>query len=244
MEFYNTLRIIRKHVWLILLTTLVAAGGAAIVDHLQHSRTMYIATATLFLNPNVPNRGLLGPNPADNLQSRIDLQTLAATYDAYFRDPNGAARAVLRSIALPMTKEQLAGAVSTQLVPNTLIYNISVTGYDRAQIYAAADALAQNFVAIDQGKQFSRTNLALNAASTSFFNALINRTKVRLLGVLHSKFTPAEKYKLVVVLQNRLIALQNAAAQSVSSAGPTALATANYVGTTPAVVRKPAVSSP
>ena len=99
MEFYNTLRIIRKHVWLILLTTLVAAGGAAIVDHLQHSRTMYIATATLFLNPNVPNRGLLGPNPADNLQSRIDLQTLAATYDAYFRDPNGAARAVLRSIA-------------------------------------------------------------------------------------------------------------------------------------------------
>jgi non-specific protein-tyrosine kinase len=126
-------------------------------------------------------------------------------------------------------------------VPNTLIYNISVTGYDRAQIYAAADALAQTFVAIDQGKQFSRTSLALNAASTSFFNELINRTKVRLLGVLRSKFTPAEKYKLVVVLQNRLIALQNAAAQSVSSAGPTALSTANYVGTTPAVVLTPSV---
>src|SRR5437763_16819094 len=175
MEFCRTLRVIRKHVGLILLTTLVAAGGAAIVDHLQHSRTMYIATATLFLNPNVPNRGLLGPNPADNLQSRVDLQTLVATYDAYFRDPNGAAAAVLKSIALPLTKEQLAGAVSTQLVPNTLIYNISVTGYDKAQIYTAADALAQPFVALDLRNQFSRTNVAVNQATSSLHNALIDR---------------------------------------------------------------------
>src|ERR671932_1999037 len=194
MEFYNTLRILRKHVWLILLTTLVAAGGAAIVDDLQHSRTMYIATATLFLNPNVPNRGLLGPNPANNLQSRIDLQTLVATYDAYFRDPNGAARAVLRRIALPMTKEQLARAISTQLVPNTLIYNISVTGYDKAQVYEAADALAQTFVAIDQGKQFSRTSVAVSKATSSFFKAMIKRTRLRLLGVLNSKSIPAQQY--------------------------------------------------
>src|SRR5919202_3490302 len=239
MELYNTLRIIRKQLWLILLTTLVAAGSAAIIDHLQHSRTMYIATATLFLNPNVPNGGLLGPNPADNLQSRIDLQTLVATYDAYFRDPNGAARAVLRSIALPMTKEQLAGAISTQLVPNTLIYNVSVTGYDKAQVYAAADALAQTFVAIDQGKQFSRTSVAVSKATSSFFDALINRTRLQLLAVLHSKSTPAQQYKQVVALQNRLIALQNAEAQGVSSAGPAALSTANYVGTTPAAVLTP-----
>ncbi|HKC75383.1 MAG TPA: polysaccharide biosynthesis tyrosine autokinase, partial [Chloroflexota bacterium] len=239
MEFYNTLRIIRKQLWIILLTTLVAAGSAAIIDHLQHSRTMYIATATLFLNPNVPNRGLLGPNPADNLQSRVDLQTLVATYDAYFRDPNGAAAAVLKSIALPLTKEQLAGAVSTQLVPSTLIYNISVTGYDKAQIYTAADALAQTFVAIDQGKQFSRTNVAVNKATSSFFNALIDRTRLQLLAVLHSKSTPAKQYKRVVALQNRLIALQTTEAQGVSSAGPTALSTANYVGTTPAAVLTP-----
>src|SRR5256714_3316693 len=239
MEFYNTLRIIRKQLWIILLTTLVAAGSAAIIDPLQHGRTMYIATATLFLNPNVPNGGLLGPNPADNLQSRVDLQTLVATYDAYFRDPNGAAAAVLKSIALPLTKEQLAGAVSTQLVPNTLIYNVSVKGCVMAKIYTAADALAQTFVAIDQGKQFSRTNVAVNKATSSFFNALIDRTRLQLLAVLHSKSTPAKQYKRVVALQNRLIALQTTEAQGVSSAGPTALSTANYVGTTPAAVLTP-----
>lgn len=212
MELYNNLRIVRKHLWLVLLTTLVAAGTTAVVDRLHHERTVYVSTADLIINPNVPHRGII-PTNALFLQTqggRIDMQTLASTYDAYLTG-QGFATEVVRQYKLPMTPDELASGTTTQLIPGTLVLQISVTSHNKDVVQGAATDVALRFVQDDldaaraAGIPQAASVPGLADATAAFWTAQITRIQQELLAVLHdSTLGATEKSRRVIALQNSL----------------------------------------
>jgi len=154
-ELLNNLRIIRKYLWLVLLTTVIAAAGAAVVDRRQHGRTVYLVTATLTLNPGVIDHALANPDlQQQNRTAPVDLPTLVSTYDHYFTSPGFVDEAIRRYNAshrdkLTVPRDQLIASITTGLVPGTIFYDVNVSGTDQKQISAAASALEHTFVALD-----------------------------------------------------------------------------------------------
>lgn len=226
MELYSNLRVIRKHIWLVVLTTLVAAASAAVVDRIRHAPNTYISTATLSINQNVPNRRILqyysNLDPA-NRTATIDINTLAATYDLYLSLPVFTDKAVQVG-HLPMSGGQLAKETTTQLVPGTVFYRISVTDRDPQVAYRAAQAEAKTFVQIDQE--------ALAAQSTGFTDPVAQKNKTFWTGqiqyvrgqlsALYSDPTKSnkEKVKQAIALNKKLALYQSELSQTAGTPPP------------------------
>jgi len=206
-ELLNNLRIIRKYLWLVLLTTVIAAAGAVVVDRRQHGRTVYIATARLTLNPALISHALAN-NPDLQQQNRtapVDLPTLVGTYDNYITGPNFVDDAI-RRYKLTMPRDQLIGSITTGLVPGTIFYNINVSGTDQGQIRAAVGALMRTFVAQDAeyaGNQVPDSTL--QAAQTLFWSRRVNAIRQRLLqSIADPHLSVRAKLNTVTTLQGQL----------------------------------------
>ncbi len=207
MELLNNLRIIRKYLWLVLLTTVIAAAGAVVVDRRQHGRTVYIVTARLALNPAVISHAL-AYNPdllQQNRTAPVDLPTLVGSYDNYIIEPSFVDDAI-RRYKLTMPRDQLIGSITTGLVPGTIFYNINVSGTDQGQIRAAAGALMRTFVAQDAeyaGNQVPDSTL--QAAQTLFWSRRVNAIRQRLLqSIADPHLGIRAKLNTVTTLQGQL----------------------------------------
>jgi len=217
-EFFNNLRIIRKHIWLVLLTTLVAGGSAAVVDRLHYARTIYTSSAQMILDPNVINRALLTGNLALLSQNRtgpLDIDTLAATYGAYIDSP-GFTQRVITQDHLARTAADLTASITTNRLPNTIIFEIRVTGYDAVETARDADALRAAFIQDDTQYIVNPggLNQGFTAASSSFYSQLIAQLQSRLATVFQDpRLTLNDKYAQAIPLQNQLNDAQGAEAK-------------------------------
>jgi len=217
-EFFNNLRIIRKHLWLVLLTTLVAGGSAAVVDRLHYARTIYTSSAQMVLDQNVINRALLTGNVALLSQNRtgpLDIDTLAATYGAYIDSP-GFTQRVITQNHLARTVADLTANITTSRLPNTIIFEIRVTGYDAVETARDADALRAAFIQDDTQYIVNPggLNQGFTSTSSNFYSQLITQLQSRLATVFQDpRLTLNEKYAQAVPLQNQLNDAQNAEAK-------------------------------
>jgi len=217
-EFFNHLRIIRKHLWLVLLTTLVAGSSAAVVDRLHYARTIYTSSAQMVLDQNVINRALLTGNVALLSQNRtgpLDIDTLAATYGAYIDSP-GFTQRVITQNHLARTVADLTANITTSRLPNTIIFEIRVTGYDAVETARDADALRAAFIQDDTQYIVNPggLNQGFTSTSSNFYSQLITQLQSRLATVFQDpRLTLNEKYAQAVPLQNQLNDAQNAEAK-------------------------------
>ncbi len=209
MEFVNNLRIIRKHIWLVLLTTLVAGGSAAAIDRLHFGRTVYTSSALILLNPSVTNRAVVATNRAldpANRTTTLDIDTLAATYNAYVTS-FPFLQTVIPQYHLARTVPDLASSITTRRLPSTVFYQITVTGYDGPETVRDTNALATAFVQADA--QYlgspSALNPALTAAGATFYGQLIAQISQQLTTIYNDPHLPIDqKAARAGPLQNRL----------------------------------------
>jgi len=227
MEFFNNLRIIRKHIWLVVLTTLVAGASAAVIDHVHFGRTVYTSSAVLVLNPNVANRAVVGANLAldpTNRTTPLDLDTLTATYDTYIDSPYFVAR-VIQRYGLTRTAADLVANITTSRIPTTVLYKISVTGGAPTETARDAQSLANGFIADDQQNMPNAGPLdpTLTAAGSAYWTQRIASITRQLTAVFDDpRLTLDQKYGSVVPLQNALADAQANQAKLTPAANPPA----------------------
>lgn len=227
MEFFNNLRIIRKHIWLVVLTTLVAGASAAVIDHIHFGRTVYTSSAVLVLNPNVANRAVVGANLAldpTNRTTPLDLDTLTATYDTYIDSPYFVAR-VIQRYGLTRTAADLVANLTTSRIPTTVLYKISVTGGNPTETARDAQSLANGFIADDQQNTPNAGPLdpTLTASGSAYWAQRIASIARQLTAVFDDqRLTLDQKYSSVVPLQNALADAQANQAKLTPAANPPA----------------------
>ncbi len=227
MEFFNNLRIIRKHIWLVVLTTLVAGASAAVIDHVHFGRTVYTSSAVLVLNPNVANRAVVGANLAldpTNRTTPLDLDTLTATYDTYIDSPYFVAR-VIQRYGLTRTTADLVANITTSRIPTTVLYKISVTGGNPTETARDAQSLANGFIADDQQNMPNAGPLdpTLTAAGSAYWTQRIASITRQLTAVFENpRLTLDRKYSSVIPLQNALADAQANQAKLTPAANPPA----------------------
>lgn len=227
MEFFNNLSIIRKHIWLVVLTTLVAGASAAVIDHVHFGRTVYTSSAVLVLNPNVANRAVVGANLAldpTNRTTPLDLDTLTATYDTYIDSPYFVAR-VIQRYGLARTAADLVANITTSRIPTTVLYKISVTGGDPTETARDARSLANGFIADDQQNMPNAGPLdpTLTAVGSAYWTQRIASITQQLTTVFDDpRLTLDQKYNRVVPLQNALADAQANQAKLTPATNPPA----------------------
>src|SRR6476469_3927009 len=125
MELVHYWKIVRKSLWLTVVLVIISVGLAAVFTLRQPAK--YDSSATLLLNPAVPNslvpyiKTELAPNIADSYTALIHTQSFAES--------------VIKELPFSSSPSQVAGSISTELIPNTLFYKISarMDRPDRAQ---------------------------------------------------------------------------------------------------------------
>lgn len=226
MEVYRTLSIVRKHLWIIILTGVIAVIGAFAVDRYAHRHIVYVSTATLALNPNLANRGFIpsgtvaingSPSTADSLSFLVNTYNIALTNVNF-------AQQVIRDHALPMTAQELSANTTTALEGGTYYYDISVAASDPKLAQQAATSVAQEFLAVDQraaqAQQAANTSspstsaignvptnliVRLTSISTGYWNRRIQQIEQQLLGVMsNARLTPDQQYAQIVSLEGSL----------------------------------------
>jgi succinoglycan biosynthesis transport protein ExoP len=143
MELFQYWRIIRKHLWLILLLPLVA-GASAVYYGLQQV-PLYSSTTTLFLNPAASSPLL----PYDTSGS---VKSLANTYVEFVRTRKFAGL-VGQELRTPLSEGEIMRALSTQLVPDTQFFRISATHPDPQQAQDLANSAATVLIAENTARQ-------------------------------------------------------------------------------------------
>lgn len=240
MELYNNLRIVRKNIWLVILTTLIAAGAAAGFDRVHHNSTVYVATATLAINPGAPNHAVIDTTYSTNLP---DLQTLAASYNSYIASPSFVA-AALQSAQPSLNPATVAAHTNGQLLPGTVLDQISVSGPNGAADAQAATALANHFINIDpQNASVPSSSLTVDTGVTSIYDAVITRLQQQQQSIASdSRLSLTEKYNRINALATQIGQAQQQKAQALGNTGttssppPSQAKSAIYLGTAGPVV--------
>ncbi len=221
MEFYANLAIVRRHVWLVLVTVAVASLSAFVVDHRYHAQPTYSATATLSLNSSVPNRALLTYDPSlaqANRTTPLDLTTLVSTYDAYLVD-TAFDQKVVDEFHLPLSAAALGATTSALLTPNTVLYRISATSTDGRLALREAEAVAQGFVQADARAASTPLSIAprLAKAAYAFWTGQVQSLQSQMLVALDdpasSAAQKAARYTALEALLMSAQANQSDAAQ-------------------------------
>src|SRR5436190_2478062 len=119
MEFYRYLNVLRRHLGLVVLLTLLGGGSALGFSLRQHK--VYEATATLLINAAAPaslipylaaslnNSASAGTTPVDDLAHTYSIFLQSRSFD----------KVVVRKLHLAVTPSQLGAHVSSALVPGT-----------------------------------------------------------------------------------------------------------------------------
>src|SRR3989440_2930874 len=145
MEFFRYLNVLRRHLVLVVLLTLLGAGSALGFSLRQHR--VYEATATLLINAAAP--ASLIPYLAASLSNSAGatpVDGLAHTYSVFLQS-RSFDKVVVRKLHLAVTPAQLGARVSSALIPGTNYFTISVRWGDPAQAAAVATGIARVFIA-------------------------------------------------------------------------------------------------
>src|SRR5436190_6380570 len=156
MEFYRYLNVLRRHLGLVVLLTLLGGGSALGFSLRQHK--VYQATATLLINAAAP--ASLIPYLAaslNNTAGATPVDGLAHTYSVFLQS-RSFDKVVVRKLHLAVTPAQLGRRVSSALIPGTNYFTINVTWGDPAQAAAVAAGIAWLFIAADSVAQAAVQN--------------------------------------------------------------------------------------
>ncbi len=143
MELLEYWKIIRKHLWLIVL--LMVVSGASATYYSQQQVAMYSTTTTLFLNPAAPSAVL-------PYQTTQPVESLANTYAEFMRT-RSFANLVAQELESPMSEGEILAALSTRYVPDTQFFRISATYTDPQQAQVLANTTAQVLMAENTARQ-------------------------------------------------------------------------------------------
>ena len=144
MELYRYLKVLRKHLGVIVLLTFLGGGAALGFSLRQHK--IYKATATLVINQASPTA--LIPYLATSLSNNngvAPLQQLANTYSIFLQS-RAFDEVVIRKLHLHTTPDLLRKHISSELVPNTNYFTVDVTWGDPVKAAALANGIARIFI--------------------------------------------------------------------------------------------------
>ena len=143
MELVRYLKVVRKSWWILVLLVISAAGSTTYFALDQAPE--FASTTTLLLNPGVPNDMLV------YYQSSASA-SLADSYTALIHSETFA-DAVAKALPFPMDPGSIIGAVSTDLVANTLFYRIQVTSDSPTHAQQLADTVTKVFISANADQQ-------------------------------------------------------------------------------------------
>jgi capsular exopolysaccharide synthesis family protein len=146
MELRESLQVVWKHLWLIILATILVAGmtyGITI-----RMKPIYSATATLEID--------LGSDPRnDPLGAATASQRLAATYVEQLTAPV-LLRQVSAAVNVPLSPGQLNSMITAQQVRDTQLIDVVVESEDPVLASDIANNVAEVFIDQERGKQQAR----------------------------------------------------------------------------------------
>ena len=143
MELLGYWKIIRKRLWLIVLLMVVAVASATY--YVQQQVPVYSTSATLFLNPKLPEYAL-------GYQTMLVAQTLADTYSTFMRTRSFADK-VAKELTIPMSADEILGSLSSDLVPETQFFKIRAVHPDPQKAQAVANTAADVLIAQNIARQ-------------------------------------------------------------------------------------------
>jgi capsular exopolysaccharide synthesis family protein len=143
MELLEYWRTLKKRLWLILLLVVIAVAGA--IYYVQQQVPLYSTATMLFLNP-------ISPSPLLPYQTTASAQSLANTYVQFMRTRSFAGQ-VAEALAFPMSDGEILGAISSELVPETQFFRISVVHRDPQVAQVLANTAAQVLIAENLSRQ-------------------------------------------------------------------------------------------
>jgi capsular exopolysaccharide synthesis family protein len=136
-------KLVRKRLWLVIVLLLIGGGLGAYFSYIQVP--LYRASTTLFLNPSVSSP-LLPYQPTNTLQS------LANTYSEFMRTRSFGSH-VVDELHMQLSPDAVAGALTTQAVPDTQFFRISATHTNPQMAQALANAAARVLIAENIARQ-------------------------------------------------------------------------------------------
>ena len=135
MTLAQYLRILREQWWIVALLTLVGVGGATFVT-LQQT-PVYSATTQLFVSTRTTDSTI-----AQMSQGSSFIQQRVKSYSDIATSPD-VLEPVVEKLALPITANQLAGQVTVDSPPDTVLLNVTVRNPDAKQAAAIANEIAR-----------------------------------------------------------------------------------------------------
>jgi len=236
MEFFRYVNVLRKHLGLIVLLTVIGGGAACGFSLRQHR--VYKATATLLVNVASPTS--LIPYLATSLSNNNGtppLEQLANTYSVFLQSRSFDGQ-IVKALGLKTTPDEFAKHVSSALVPDTNYFTLSVTWGDPRQAAAIANSIARTFV---QQNATAQTATEGNDAATQINQSLAYfRHKIQTLQRSYDRLTSNTRASQAQVdaVANDLNTAQDTYYRLLGTAG----ASASGTGTNAATLSDPATA--
>jgi len=236
MELHPYLKVLKKHLPIIVLMTLVGVGSAYWLTARQPK--VYRATATLVINAAAPSSlipYLSAAIGSSNGPTSL-VEGLATSYSVLLQSRSFDAD-VIRKLHLAVTPDQLGGAISSQLIAGTNYWSITVSWHDPVQAAAIANGIARIFIRANAAAQAAA---ASNAAGTDIGQAITYfRDKIKILqrrfdALLADPKSPSEQ---VSTVESQLSTLEDTYYKLLGTAGTNGLSSA----TNTAILSDPAV---
>jgi non-specific protein-tyrosine kinase len=186
-ELLRYLWIVRRWLWLILLTTLLAAGAVLAVN--LHTAPVYSAAATLLIKP--------APSVTNiDYTSALPSERLVRTYIQMIPSPSVLEK-VIEQLGLQESPGNLAKRVKVQAVGDTLVVRLSVEDTDPARAALLANTIAEVFIAQNRALQEERYTASLSSMRDQLDEtaALISATQAQ-IEAMGTPETPEERTEL------------------------------------------------
>jgi len=229
MEFFRYVNVLRKHLGLIVLLTVIGGGAACGFSLRQHK--VYKATATLLVNVASPTS--LIPYLATSLSNNNGappLEQLANTYSVFLQSRSFDGQ-IVKALGLKTTPDEFAKHVSSALVPDTNYFTIGVTWGDPRQAAAIANSIERTFVQENTAAQAATGG---NDAATQISQSLAYfRRKIQTLQRSYDRLTSNTRANQARVdaVSNELNTAEDTYYRLLGTAGATASGAATNAAT-------------
>jgi capsular exopolysaccharide synthesis family protein len=226
MDIAQFWKVLRNYWWLPLSVVLLAVIGTVLITN---SRPPVYQTSTHLV---VTQAQSLGPQSYDDV---LASEQLAATYSALLQSPPFLQRAITQ-LRLPLSVASLGSKVSTQVLYNTSLIQLTVQDTDRTRAATIANGLAQVLRSYAQGLQAHATQDAAQRVNQQLadLSRAMSRVDARLNSLRPANAASAaqvqrlqnestqdrNRYNALLTTQQQLAAAQAEAAATVSVVGP------------------------
>lgn len=186
-ELLRYLWIVRRWLWLVLLTTFLAAGVVLVVN--LYTAPVYSAAATLLIKP--------APSVTNiDYTSALPSERLVRTYIQMIPSPSVLGK-VIEQLGLQESPGNLAKRVKVQAVGDTLVVRLSVEDTDPARAALLANTIAEVFIAQNRALQEDRYTASLSSMRDQLDEtaALIAATQAQ-IEAMGTPETPEERTEL------------------------------------------------